>query len=144
MAKSKYFKSEEEYKKVMSALFDQLKVNEVGKELAKSNLIIKFVYTSPDCSVTLDGKNKPKDGGAYGDYFWNENKLKEDVTLTGTADYSLRFWQGKENPVISIALGKLKAKGNVAAALALLPIIKPAYKLFPKILKEMGRPDLVV
>lgn len=144
MAKSK-FKSKEEFKEVMTTLIDRLKYDQkVGSDIAKSEIIIKFEYTDPDVSVTINAKDKPAEETAYFDYAWDDAATKPEVTLTSSANYSLRFWQGKENVVMSITLGKLKANGNMTKALALLPAIKPAYKIFPEILKEKGRKDLVV
>jgi len=38
----------------------------------------------------------------------------------------------------------MKTKGDAAKALALLPAIKPAFKIYPEVLKELGRKDLVL
>jgi hypothetical protein len=43
-----------------------------------------------------------------------------------------------------VAKGKIKQGGNVMVMLKLLPVVRPAFKLFPIVLKEMGHADLVV
>jgi len=145
MGKSKYFKNKEDFVKVMTPLFDKLKTDPtVGPAVAKEKIIVRFEYNDPDASVTINAKDKPADPKEFLTYAWDVKTPEPDVIMSNSADYCLRFWQGKENPVLSITLGKLKAKGNVAKALGMLPAIKPAYKMFPEILKQSGRKDLVV
>ncbi len=145
MGKSKYFKSREEFVNVMTTLFDKLKSDpRVGPAVAKEKMIARFDYHDPDASVTINAKDKPADEKDYISYTWDDKSTAADFVLSNSADYCLRFWQGKENPVISIAMGKIKATGNVSKALGMLPAIKPAYKIFPEVLKEMGRKDLIV
>jgi 2-oxoisovalerate dehydrogenase E1 component len=145
MGKSKYFKSRDEFVTVMTALFEKLKSDpKVGPAVAKDKIVVRFEYRNPDASVTINAKEKPANPKDYISYAWDDKCTPTDVVMSNSADYCLRFWQGKENPVISIAMGKLKATGNVAKALSLLPAIKPAYKMFPEILKEMGRKDLII
>jgi len=145
MGKSKYFKNRDEFVSVMTTLFDKLKSDpKVGPAVAKEKIVVRFEYSDPDASVTINAKDKPADPKDFISYEWDTKSPEPDVIMSNSADYCLRFWQGKENPVLSIATGKLKAKGNVAKALGMLPAIKPAYKMFPEILKGMGRRDLVV
>jgi len=145
MGKSKHFKNKDEFVKVMTVLYEKLKSDPVvGAAVAKEKIIVRFEYHDPDASVTINAKDKPADPKDFISYAWDVKTPEPDVIMMNSADYCLRFWQGKENPVLSITLGKLKAKGNVAKALSLLPAIKPAYKMFPEILKGMGRKDLVV
>lgn len=145
MGKSKHFKNKEEFVQVMTVLFDKLKSDPtVGRDVKKSNLIVRFEYHDPDATVTIDAKNPPANPGDFISYAWDVTSPEPEVVMSNSADFCLRFWQGKENPVLAMAFGKLKAKGNVAKALALLPAIKPAYRMFPKILKDMGRGNLVV
>ncbi len=145
MGKSKYFKNRDEFVSVMTTLFDKLKSDpKVGGAVAKEKIVVRFEYHDPDASVTINAKDKPADAKDFISYEWDSKSPEPDVIMSNSADYCLRFWQGKENPVLSIATGKLKAKGNVAKALAMLPAIKPAYKMFPEILKVTGRRDLVV
>ena len=146
MAKSKYFKSREEFIEVIDSLIGNMKYHDkVGAAVARAKVVVKFEYSNPEASVTVNAKERPSDPKAYFEYSFDETGgPKPDVTFTSSADYALRFWQGKENAAMSLATGKLKAKGNPAKALALLPAIKPTFKIFPKILKEAGREHMIV
>jgi hypothetical protein len=43
-----------------------------------------------------------------------------------------------------VARGKVKQGGKVTAMLKLLPVVKPAFRMFPVALEEMGLHDLIV
>ena len=73
-----------------------------------------------------------------------ESTLKVDLTFTCSADFSHEFWQGKVNIVSALLSGKVKAEGNMPQAVKLLPALKPVYNLYPQILKEIGREDLII
>jgi hypothetical protein len=45
-----------------------------------------------------------------------------------------RYFQGKENVAIAIARRRIKAGGDVKAALALIPITKPLYERYRKMI----------
>jgi 2-oxoisovalerate dehydrogenase E1 component len=145
MGKSKYFKSREEFVKVMTALCERLKSDpKVGADVAKANVIVRFEYSDPDAAVTINGRDKPETPGDFISYCWDSKTPEPDVVMINSADFSHRFWHGKENPMLAIAMGKMKTKGDAAKALALLPAIKPAFKIYPEVLKELGRKDLVL
>ena len=115
----------------------------IGPKMAKAGIIIKFIYTDPDCEITIDLKNPPPPG-MYGAYYLGPCDLKEDVWSKQTADHSHRFWHGLENPIASVARGKVKQGGKVTAMLKLLPVVRPAFGMFPVALEEMGCHDLIL
>ena len=112
--------------------------------MAKSGIIIKFIYTDPDGEITIDLKNKPSREGYYGTFYLGPCGVKEDVWSKQSADHSHRFWHGFENPVASVAKGKVKQGGKITAMLKLLPVVRPSFKVFPVILKDLGYEDLIV
>jgi hypothetical protein len=89
-------------------------------------------------------KNPPAKPGYYGTFYLGPCDVKEDVWSKQSADHSHRFWHGYENPIASVAKGEMKQGGNVMAMLKLLPVVRPAFKMFPIALEEMGHGDLVV
>jgi len=120
-----------------------LKDDKIGPKMSKSGIIIKFIYTDPDCEITIDLKNPPK-AGYYGTFYLGPCDLKEDVWSKQSADHSHRFWHGLENPIASVTRGKVKQGGKITAMLKLLPVVRPTFSAFPVILKEMGYEDLIV
>ena len=115
----------------------------IGPQMKKAGIIIKFIYSDPDSEITMDFKSEPA-AGTYGTFYLGPCQVKEDVWSRQAADFSHRFWHGFENPVAAVAQGKIKQGGKVTAMLKLLPVIRPAFKLFPVVLEEMGYKDLVI
>jgi hypothetical protein len=129
------------YDKFLSNVLQDTKI---GTKMAKANIIIKFIYTDPDCEITIDLKSPPKKEGFFGNYYLGPTELKEDVWSKQSADHSHRFWHGFENPIAAVTRGKVKQGGKITAMLKLLPVVKPTFKRFPEVLREMGYEELVV
>jgi len=60
------------------------------------------------------------------------------------ADFAHQFWHGKANLVSALTRRQVKARGNVPKTIKLLPILKPAYALYPQFLREKGLADIVL
>jgi len=116
----------------------------IGPKMAKAGIIIRFIYTDPDTEVTIDLKNPPAREGMYGSYYLGPCERKADVWSKQAADFSHSFWHGHENPVAAVARGKVKQGGKITAMMKLLPVVRPAFRMFPVVLEEMGCGDLVI
>jgi hypothetical protein len=140
-----YYKDTKELYDIYGHLMERLLTDEkIGPKFGSAGIIIKFIYTDPDAEITIDLKNPPSKPGYYGSYYLGPCNVKEDVWSKQSADFSHSFWHGYENPVAAVAKGKISQGGNIVAMLKLLPVIKPAFVLFPKVLVDMGRSDLVI
>ena len=140
-----YYKNAEQLFEIYGYFLDRvLKDDKIGAKMARAGVIIKFIYTDPDCEITIDLKNPPSKPGYHGTFYLGPCDVKEDVWSKQSADHSHRFWHGYENPIASVARGKIRQGGDVMAMLKLLPVVKPAFKMFPTALEEMGRGDLVI
>jgi hypothetical protein len=95
-------------------------------------MILKFSYSDPDLSITIDLT------GERAVFSFNDNEKKAEVEMRMKADVAHRFWFGKVNLVMALARREMVAKGPIPKILKLLPIIKPAYDLYPKYLQEKG------
>jgi hypothetical protein len=140
-----YYRDAEQLFEIYGTFLERILTDEkVGPKMAKAGIVIKFIYTDPDCEITIDLKNAPVKPGWFGTYYLGPCEIKEDVWSKQSADHSHSFWHGFENPIASVARGKVKQGGNVIKMLRLLPVVKPAFRLFPVVLEEMGRADLVL
>jgi hypothetical protein len=140
-----YYEDTDQFYEIMGSFLNRLLTDKtIGPKMAKADMIIKFIYTDPEAEITIDLKNPPKKKGLYGTYYLGPCDVEPDAWSKQSSDYSHRFWHGKENPVTSIALGKIKQGGKVTALLKLLPIAKPAFKVFPVVLDEMGLSYLIL
>lgn len=125
------FQSADQLKEVLGGFF-QLMADDstVGPKLLASKLIIKFVYREPDASITID---LTSDQAVF---TFDDGEKKPVVEMGMKADTAHRFWLGKVNLVIALARREITAKGPIPKILKLLPIIKPAYKLYPDYIKD--------
>lgn len=142
---SEYYKDAEDLYHIYDYFLTRVLSDEkIGGKMARAGIIIRFIYTDPDTEITIDLKNPPKQEGRYGTFYLGPCDVKEDVWSKQPADHSHRFWHGYENPVVAITRGIVKQGGNVTAMLKLLPVVRPAFKMFPVCLEEMGLGHLVV
>lgn len=132
------FESSEKLKQVLGGFFeDLLKHPEMGPKFLASKLVLKFNYTDPSLSITADLS------GPAGIVTFDDATKKPDVEMSMKADVAHRFWLGKVNLVIALARREMVAKGPIPKILKLLPVIKPAYVLYPEYLKKNGFESLV-
>ena len=62
--------------------------------------------------------------------------VKPIVEMAMKADVAHDFWLGKVNVPFAIVSGKIMARGPVAKALQLLPVIKPAFDIYPNVISQ--------
>ena len=142
---SRYYRDADHLYEIYGYFLDRILTDpKIGPKMAKAGIIIKFIYTDPDCEITIDLKNPPSKPGYYGTYYLGPCDLKEDVWSKQAADFSHSFWHGFENPIAGVTKGKIKQGGKITAMLKLLPVVRPAFKMFPVILEEMGYQDLII
>ncbi len=140
-----YYRDADHLYEIYGYFMDRVLTDEkIGSKMAKAGIIIRFIYTDPDSEITIDLKNPPERPGYYGSYRLGPCDLQEDVWSKQAADFSHSFWHGLENPVAAVTRGKVKQGGKITAMLKLLPVVKPAFQMFPVILKELGYDDLVI
>jgi hypothetical protein len=141
----KYYKDADDLYRIYGYFMDRiLKDEKIGQKMAKAGIIIKFIYTDPDCEITIDLKNPPAKPGYYGTYYLGPCGVKEDVWSKQAADFSHSFWHGHENPIAAVAKGRVKQGGNIVAMMKLLPVVRSAFQMFPVILREMNLEHLII
>lgn len=126
------FRSSEELQKVLGGFFAVLvKDPKIGAKLKESKLVIRFNYKDPDLSITVDC-SKPEIPITF-----NDPATKPEVEMSMQADVAHKFWMGEVNLVMAIARRQMVVKGPVPRILKLLPVIKPAYKMYPEYYKAL-------
>jgi alcohol dehydrogenase class IV len=127
------FKDSEMLYDVLADFYEQLKDDpEIGPALADTDLCIQFIYKNPSATITID---------ATGDEIVVHRGVfegKPEVTMTMNADFAHKFWHGKANLITALTRRQVVARGNVPKTVKLLPILKPAYAMYPRFLKAKG------
>jgi hypothetical protein len=127
------FTSTDELYAVMEELWRRIKADEsMCSKLLAAKLIVRFVYRDPDGVVTVDSSN-----GEEINFFCGPCDLEPTVEMTMRSDVAHNFWLGKENPAVALLNGKMTSRGPVNKALALLPVVKPAFHIYPSIWDEL-------
>ncbi|MBI4859689.1 MAG: hypothetical protein HY815_05425 [Candidatus Riflebacteria bacterium] len=140
-----YFADTEALYKCLGTLFDRVAQDgEIGPKLGAAGMVIRFVYTEPDAQITVDTKSKVEKEGFHFTNTYGPCDLVPDVLMTMKGDVGHTFWLGKVNLINALTRRQIVAEGPIPKILKLLPIIKPTYKLYPEILKELGLANLII
>ncbi len=133
------FKNSDMLYDVLGGFYELLKENrDVGPALARTNLCVQFRYTKPAAIITIDASGD-ETRIVKGDF-----DGQPEVTMTMNADFAHKFWHGKANLVTALTRRQVVARGNVPKTVKLLPVLKPAYALYPDFLKEKGLGELIM
>lgn len=135
------FEDSEQVYDVIIGFFKILKNHkEIGPALNKSDIIVRFNYTEPDSAVTIDASGDEVKLYKKGE----DSHITPEIEMSMKADFAHYFWHGKANVVQALARREVVAKGNLPRAMNLLPILEPAYSLYPDYLKSKGLAKIVV
>jgi putative sterol carrier protein len=127
------FESGKKFEDVLGGFFNLLGDTPlIADKLLKSDLIIRFNYTDPDCVLVIDCS------GDKIDVRPGDTETKAIVEMKMKTDIAHKFWYGKVNLTMALARRQMVAKGPVPKILKLLPAIKPSYAMYPKYLDENG------
>jgi SCP-2 sterol transfer family len=140
------FKSYDEIHSLIGMLYDRAKCDQrIAPKIKDSGLVIQFRYDDPQAIVTMNTAVPPSQPGAYFDVIWGDDPaIKPDVEMSMKADVAHQFWHGKVNLMAALARRQIVAKGPIPKILKLLPAVEPMYEMYPKLLREIGREDLVL
>lgn len=103
-----------------------------------SGLVVRLNYTDPDTVLLVDF---PGQDVRYGDEAATATNATVDLYMT--CDDAHSFWLGKLNFPVAMARKKVKMEGSTAKALKLLPLTKPLFAAYEKLLRDSGRDDLI-
>lgn len=139
------FQTEQELRLCLGRLYDEARRDpRIAPQIRASQLVIRFRYDEPPAVVTINAASPPTQKNAYVDVFWGEDvALQPDIELRMKADIAHHFWQGKVNLLMALTRQQIVAKGPLAQILKLLPAVEPMYEMYPRILHELGRDDLI-
>jgi 2-oxoisovalerate dehydrogenase E1 component len=133
------YKNQQEFEAILSKLWDKiLDTPAIVKSVSGVKLIARFRYTDYPSALYIDiSGNTPR-------YYFNpEKEIQPDVDMILSSDTSHLFWMEDLNVPMAIATRKIIPKGSVQKALKLIPALKPAFAIYPEVLKEFGRGDLL-
>lgn len=138
-----FYESTEQLQQVFENFWPRaLETEDVYEKLVKSGVIVRFDIEQPEIHVTIDFKNPGPDGKLGTISF--DSDVEPEIIVWSTSETTNKFWQGKLNTTIAMARGQVKMQGSIAKALGLLSKIKPVFKVFPDVLKDMGLDNMIL
>ena len=123
------FKSPGEFREVMDRTFALMRDDpEMGPKLRDADTPQRFEFTDLDLIVNIraGGADEPNLAWEWSDDIDWEPKVK----MTMSSEIANKYFQGKENVAIAIARRRIRAGGDVKAALAIMPITKPLFEYY--------------
>jgi hypothetical protein len=98
---------------------------DMGPRLRAADTPQRFEFTDLDMVVNI---RAGADGEPNLAWEWSDEiDWEPKVRMAMSSDTANRYFQGKENVAIAIARRRIKAGGDVKAALAIIPITKPLF-----------------
>ena len=133
------FKDEQEVYQYIGRLFQELTDDpELSPKFRRADTIVQYRYSNPESQITVKMKE-----GEEGQVDLGPSDLDPEIVMTMEADTAHKFWLGKVNVTMALAKGQMKAKGPVAKILRLVPLVKPVFPRYQKMLEEENRDDLL-
>jgi hypothetical protein len=121
------FQSARELREVMDRVFEMMSEDAgMGPRLRDADVPQRFEFDDFDLVVNVragrDGETENLRWEWSDDVDWEAR-----VLMTMSSQTANRYFQGRENVVTAIARRRIRARGDVKAALALMPIVKPIH-----------------
>jgi hypothetical protein len=121
------FKSSKEFREVMDRVFALMDEDpDMGPRLRDADVPQRFEFEDFDLVVNV----RAADSGEARNLVWawsDDVDWEPKVRMTMSSETANRYFQGRENVPMAIARRRIKAGGDVRAALALMPITKPVF-----------------
>jgi putative sterol carrier protein len=134
-----YFRDADEVYQYIGKLFQDLTEDEeLAPKFRRANTVVQYQYRDPDSQITVKLREDEE-----GQVDLGETTMEPEVVMTMDADTAHKFWLGKVNVTVALARGQMKAKGPVAKILKLVPLVKPVFPRYRKMLEEADRRDLL-
>src|SRR3954452_19159573 len=121
------FASPKEFREVIDRIFAMMDEDpDMGPKLRDADVPQRFEFDDVDMVVKI----RAPAGGEEGNLHWewtDDVDWDPKVRMTMSSETANRYFQGKENVAMAIARRRIKAGGDVKAALSLIPVTKPIY-----------------
>ena len=137
------FESPDQFREVMEKTFTLMSEDpEMGPKLKAADTPQRFEFDDLAMVVNIRASRQGEEGNLV--WKWSDEVDWEPrVRMTMSSETANRYFQGAENVPIALVRKKIKAGGDVKAALAILPITKPVFARYRELV-EAEYPHLAV
>ena len=136
------FRSSDEFRQVMDRTFTLMAQDpEMGPALRDADVPLRIVF--PDLGLVANvGPGRPEGPNLVWDWS-DEVGWEPKAELSMDSPVANKFFQGRENVPMALAMRRIRTGGDLGAAMALIPIIKPLQPRYRELLAQ-EYPHLVV
>jgi hypothetical protein len=136
------FGSTAEFREVIDKTFGMMSDDpEMGPKLRDADVPQRFEFDDLDLVVNICAADEGD--GANLRWEWTDDvPWDPKVQMKMSSEVANKYFQGRENVAIAIARRRIKASGDVKAALQLIPITKPVFQRYREMV-EREYPHLV-
>ena len=137
------FDSPAEFKAVIDRVFAMMdEDSEMGPQLRDADVPMRYEFEDLDLVANIRAARAGEEGNLH--WEWSEDVDWEPrVRMSMSSETANKYFQGKENVALAIARRRIKAGGDVKAALALMPVTRPVFPQYRAMI-EAEYPHLVV
>jgi hypothetical protein len=137
------FDSPAEFRAVIDRVFAMMDEDpEMGPQLRDADVPMRYEFEDLDLVANIRAAREGEQGNLH--WEWSEDvDWEARVNMTMSSETANKYFQGKENVALAIARRRIKAGGDVKAALALMPVTKPVFPQYRAMI-EAEYPHLVV
>jgi hypothetical protein len=124
------FRSPAEFREVMDRVFTMMSEDpDMGPRLRDADVPQRFEFPDIDLVVNIRAAAAGEDANLH--WEWSDDvDWSPTVLMRMASPVANRYFQGRENVAMAIARRRIKASGDVRAALSLIPITKPVHERF--------------
>jgi SCP-2 sterol transfer family len=130
------YKSAKEFREVMDQIFAIMDEDpQMGPRLRDADVPQRFEFEDLDLVVNVRAATPDEDRNLV--WEWTDEVAWEPkVKMAMSSETANKYFQGKENVAMAIARRRIKAGGDVKAALALMPITKPVFARYRELVEH--------
>jgi hypothetical protein len=130
------FRSPKEFREVMDRVFGLMDEDaDMGPKLRDADVPQRFEFEDVDLVVNARAAAPDEDANLV--WVWSDDvDWEPKVKMTMSSETANRYFQGKENVAMALARRRIKAGGDVKAALALMPITKPVFARYRELVER--------
>lgn len=144
-ASMKGFRDKREFKEVFEHVFALMNEHpKVGRRLRDAHAPHRFLITDLGLELNVDAApDQEEKQGRFLKWVWGPADWKPLITLRMSSTTANRFFQGKENVALAVALGRVKVSGPLVTILRLAPVTGAIHPVFRGWLEKTGRNHLL-
>lgn len=140
------FRDEDEFKRVFEHIFQLMDEHpDVGRTLRDAHAPHRFEITDFDLEFNVaDADPAEEVKGRYLRWCWGPPAWEPLISLKMSSEVANRFFQGKENIALAVAMGRVKLRGPLSKILELAPVTRPIQPIYREWLRAEGLEHLLV